>query len=158
MINTLNTIFILTICFFTSISQAQLKSVNQILEDVDSQIVQISVDELAKKMVEDSTFYLIDIRTEREYLSGHIQNAIWIPRGLLEFRIQKLINDPEFEIVIYCKGGGRSALATFTLLQMGYKNILNLEGGIKEWVKAGNKIFNELGELLVIEFEKMESE
>jgi len=154
----LNTIFILIICFFTPISQAQLKSVYQILEDVDSQIVQISVDDLAKKMETDSTFYLIDARTEREYLSGHIQNAIWIPRGLLEFRIQKTIAEPETEIIVYCKAGGRSALAVYTLLQMGYKNVFNLEGGIKQWVVKGNNIYNELGELSVIEFEKLESE
>ena len=156
--NTLNTIFILIICFFTPISQAQLKSVYQILEDVDSQIVQISVDDLAKKMETDSTFYLIDVRTEREYLSGHIQNAIWIPRGLLEFRIQKTIAEPETEIIVYCKAGGRSALAVYTFLQMGYKNVFNLEGGIKQWVVKGNNIYNELGELSVIKFEKLESE
>jgi len=144
--------------FSLSTSQAQLVSVKQILEKVDSQIVKITVDNLAEKMELDSTFYLIDIRTEREYLAGHIQNSLWIPRGFLEFKIQKLIEDPEAEIIIYCKGGARSALAAYTLGRMGYRNVLNLEGGIREWVHSGNKIFNELGELHVIDFGKMESE
>jgi rhodanese-related sulfurtransferase len=144
--------------FSLSYSQAQLASVKQILEKVDSQIVKITVDNLAEKMELDSTSYLIDIRTEREYLAGHIQNSLWIPRGFLEFKIQKLIEDPEAEIIIYCKGGARSALAAYTLGQMGYRNVLNLEGGIREWVHSGNKIINELGELHVIDFEKMESE
>jgi rhodanese-related sulfurtransferase len=155
--NLLQTIFIIFIFFF-SIAQAQLKSVKQFLVKVDSQIVKISVDELVEKMEVDSTFYLIDIRTEREYLAGHIQNSLWLPRGFLEFKIQKLIEDPEAEIIIYCKGGARSALAAYTLGQMGYNNVFNLEGGIREWVHSGYQIFNELGELHVIDFGKMESE
>jgi rhodanese-related sulfurtransferase len=141
-----------------STSQAQLKSVKQILEDVDSQIVKITIDELVKKMEFDSSFYLIDVRTEGEYLAGHIKSSIWIPRGFLEFKIQKITEDPKSEIIVYCKGGGRSALAAYTLKEMGFRNVINLEGGIREWVRSGKSIFNELGELSVTEPEKPESE
>ena len=101
-------------------------------------------------------FILIDVRTEKEYLAGHIKNAIWLPRGFLEFKIQKLISDPETEIIVYCKRGSRSALSVHTLTEMGYRNVLNLEGGFEEWVGKGNSIFNLHGELEVINFEKEE--
>ena len=109
-------------------------------------------------MEADSSFYLIDVRTEGENLAGHIKNSIWIPRGFMEFRIQKITDDPDSEIIVYCKGGGRSALAAYTLMQMGFRNVFNLDGGIREWVRAGNTIFNDLGELRVIDFEKPESD
>jgi len=148
---------LIILIFSLSTSQAQLISVKQILEKVDSQIVNITIEEIAGKIEAEKTFILLDVRTEKEYLAGHIANSIWIPRGLLEFRIQKITSDPEAEIVIYCKGGGRSALAAYTLLQMGYAKVFNLEGGLREWVLAGNVIYNELGKLSVIEFEKTES-
>jgi len=147
---------IVVLLFYLSTSQAQIISAGQFIENVDSQIVKISVDELAAKMKEDTTFYLIDIRTEGEYLAGHIQESVWLPRGFLEFKIQKITDNPESEIILYCKGGGRSALAVYTLVQMGYKNVFNLEGGIREWVHAGNNVYNELGELNVIKFGKTE--
>ena len=72
--------------------------------------------------------------------------------------IQKITEDPKSEIIVYCKGGGRSALAAYTLKEMGFRNVINLEGGIREWVRSGKSIFNELGELSVTEPEKPESE
>lgn len=152
----LQTIFIIFI-FSLSIAQAQLKSAGEILNNIDSQIVKITVDELVEKTEAQHTIILLDVRTEKEYLAGHIANSVWIPRGFLEFRIQKITSDPEEEIVIYCKGGGRSALAVYTLLQMGYSNVFNLEGGLKEWVISGNSVYNVLGELSVIGFEKLET-
>ncbi|MGB5288712.1 MAG: rhodanese-like domain-containing protein [Ignavibacteriaceae bacterium] len=145
----------LLICSFT---QAQIKTPGQIVAEVETKITQISVEELKSKMESENKFILLDVRTEKEYLAGHIKNAVWIPRGFLEFKIQKLIDDPETEIIIYCKKGSRSALSTYTLLEMGYKNVLNLEGGFERWVVNGNSIFNDHGEIKVINFEKLEEE
>lgn len=54
----------------------------------------------------------MDIRTEAEYLAGHIKGAKWFPRGRLEYYIQELINDSDSKVVLYWRTGGRSALAT----------------------------------------------
>ena len=143
------------ICNFT---QAQIKTSGQIIGEVKTKITQISVEDFKSKMESENKFILLDVRTEKEYLAGHIKNAVWIPRGFLEFKIQKLIDDPETEIIIYCKRGSRSALSTYTLIEMGYKNALNIEGGFEEWVSNGNSIFNLHGELRVIDFEKEEEE
>jgi rhodanese-related sulfurtransferase len=155
--NLLKSILVINI-FILATAQAQIMSVKQILENVDSQVVKITVDELDGKMKGETDFILLDVRSEKEYLAGHLKNATWLPRGFLEFKIQKLIKDLDSEIVVYCKGGGRSALAACTLLKMGYSRVYNLEGGIREWVCSGNRIFNELGELTVVEFGKKESD
>ncbi|MBT8390770.1 MAG: rhodanese-like domain-containing protein, partial [Ignavibacteria bacterium] len=130
------------IVLFLSTSQAQMISIKHILENVDSHIVKISVEELKAKMESDSLFLLIDLRTKEEYLAGHIKNSIWIPRGFLEFKIQKVTDEPESEIIVYCKGGLRSSLSAHSLMQMGYKNVSNLEGGLREWVFMGHSIYN----------------
>ena len=82
---------------------------------------------------------LIDVREPDEYSAGHLTGAINWPRGLLEF---KLSSSPDLEqrdlsIVVYCRTGGRSALAACSLLDMGYLNVLSLAGGYEAWVADG---------------------
>ena len=151
-------IAVLVAFLLCSFSQAQIKTPKQILEQISSKITWNTVDELKNKMDSQHQFILIDVRTEKEYLAGHIENAIWLPRGFLEFKIQKIISDPETEIIVYCKRGSRSALSAYTLIEMGYNNVLNLEGGFEEWVNKGNSIFNSHGELEIINFEMQEEE
>lgn len=85
---------------------------------------------------------LIDVREPDEYRAGHLQGAINIPRGLLEF---KMGGDPSLEkrdrkIVIYCKTSGRAALAAASLQEMGYINITSIAGGFDGWVAAGKAV------------------
>lgn len=94
----------------------------------------------AKGIFDKGDAVFLDCRTEKEFKSGHIPGAIHVPRGLLEFQIENKISDKNKEIVVYCKTGGRASLATSTLVKMGYKNVKNLDGGWKAWVKAGNPV------------------
>lgn len=144
--------------FVWTISPAQVKTPKQILDEANSKIVQISVDKLKMKMDSGEMFILIDVRTEKEYLSGHIKSAVWIPRGNVEFAIQKITREPGAEIIIYCRAGGRSALTVCALNNIGYEKVLNLEGGFKKWVNEGNSVFNIHGEIRVVNFEKKEKE
>jgi len=150
-------VFIIAILIY-SFTNAQIKTPKQIVEKVKSEINLITVEDFKSKMDSDNDFILLDIRTEKEYLAGHMKNAVWLPRGFIEFKIQKLVDDPETEIILYCKRGSRSALTAYTLLEMGYKNVLNLEGGFEQWVVNGNSIYNLHGEVGVINFEKLEEE
>lgn len=150
-------VFIIAILIY-SFTNAQIKTPKQIVDKIKSEINLITVEDFESKMNSDQDFILLDVRTEKEYLAGHIKNAIWLPRGFIEFKVQKLIDDPETEIILYCKRGSRSALTAYTLLGMGYKNVLNLEGGFEQWVVNGSSIFNEHGEVRVINFEKLEKE
>jgi rhodanese-related sulfurtransferase len=152
------TIILLVILLISNFTAAQIQTPKQIVDKIKSEINLITVQDFESKMNSDHDFILLDVRTEKEYLAGHLKNAVWLPRGFIEFKVQKLIDDPETEIILYCKRGSRSALTAYTLLGMGYKNVLNLEGGFEQWVVNGNSIFNEHGEVRVINFEKLEKE
>lgn len=83
----------------------------------------------------------LDVRELLEYETGHIPNAHHISRGMLEFKIAGHPNfqDKAASIVVYCKSGGRSALATETLQQLGFTNVQSMLGGFDEW-NAGSDI------------------
>jgi len=94
----------------------------------------------ANKMLAENSIAL-DVRELLEYEAGHIPQAQHISRGMLEFMIA---NHPDFQdktssIVVYCKSGGRSALATATLQQLGYSNVHSMLGGFDAW-SAGSDI------------------
>ncbi len=100
----------------------------------------------------DNKTLVIDVREPSEYATGFIAHAINIPRGLIEFVINdhplvkpflNQLNIAETEIILYCKSGGRSALATKSLQSMGFNKIRSLEGGIMSWESAGFKINKE---------------
>jgi rhodanese-related sulfurtransferase len=93
----------------------------------------------------DSGTLLIDIREPAEFQRGHLPGAIHAPRGLLEFEIHRLVDQtrpdqnvaPEDQpIILYCGTGGRSALAAKTLEDLGYKNVVSMDGGIVAWAQA----------------------
>lgn len=89
----------------------------------------------AKKLLAEGHIVLLDVREESEYAAGHINNAILLPRGVLEF---KLANVPELAdknkaLLIYCRTGGRSALAAHTLQALGYTHVLSMAGGFEAW-------------------------
>jgi len=86
-----------------------------------------------------SAHLILDVREPAEFAAGQIPDAINIPRGVLEFQIT---NHPMFSgqqtanILVYCQSGGRSALATKTLHDLGYKNAVSLAGGYKAWTES----------------------
>jgi len=82
---------------------------------------------------------IIDVREAEEYLAGHLPGAVNIPRGLLEFRVDghPVLCDRGCTIVMQCQSGGRSALATVAMQELGYKNVVNLAGGYAAWKAAG---------------------
>jgi rhodanese-related sulfurtransferase len=92
----------------------------------------------AKQLLEQGHLVLIDTREESEYAEGHIDGAILLPRGMLEFKVGTMpeLADKSKTILIYCRLGNRSALAAQTLQQLGYTNVLSMAGGFKAWKKA----------------------
>lgn len=90
----------------------------------------------AKAYLDEGGYLFIDVRTADEYKMGHVPGAINIPRGLLEFRIASSVPEKDAKVVVYCKSGGRSSLATQTLKIMGYTELLNMDGGWNAWDAA----------------------
>lgn len=105
-------------------------------------IREVEADELAGRLAPDSI--LIDVREPEEFADGHIFGAVNIPRGRLEFDVLKhpelarlAEDDPaalaDREIVLYCRSGGRGALAAQSLQSMGFDKVLSLRGGYRAW-------------------------
>lgn len=93
-----------------------------------SRIKEVSAAE-AKALI-DQGYVVLDIRDLDEFEQGHIDNAVHISRGRLEAKISEVIPDKNTPIVCHCAGGNRGALAADTLQIMGYRNVVNLEGGL----------------------------
>lgn len=85
----------------------------------------------------DPDLLLLDVREHEEYEQGAIPGAHLIPRGLLESSIPMQAPDPDTEIVVYCAGGARSALAALSLQQLGYSNVVSMDGGFGLWKAEG---------------------
>ena len=101
-----------------------------------SRIREITPQELSAQLAKVT---VVDVREPDEFLAGHLPGAINIPRGLLEFRVDNhpIVCDRNCTIVLQCQSGGRSALATVVMQELGYKNVVNLAGGIAAWNAAG---------------------
>jgi rhodanese-related sulfurtransferase len=109
------------------------QSAMDLVQAAKANITEISAPQ-AKALFEKDTIPL-DVRESAEYATGHIQNARHISRGMLEFQIASHpdFQDKDVAIVVYCKSGGRSALATQTLQQLGFTNVQSLQGGFDAW-------------------------
>jgi len=80
---------------------------------------------------------LLDVRDPNEYSAGHLPGAINVSRGTLEFNVWDKVSDKNAKIYVYCKTAGRSALATKTLNDLGYKNAVLMDAQFEDWIKAG---------------------
>lgn len=86
---------------------------------------------------------LIDVREESEWVAGHARGARHLSKGLIERDIEKAVPDTSAEIILYCGGGYRSALATKSLQEMGYTNVWSLTGGWRGWEGSGAPVERE---------------
>ena len=123
----------------------QTKTLEDLLNEANELIPRLSYEETIKKINNENSI-IIDVREESEVFNqGIIKDAIHIPRGLLEFKLHLNSPDNPFiinadtNLLVYCAGGFRSALAAKTLLDLGFKNVFNI-GGFKEWVDSGGEI------------------
>ena len=105
----------------------------EICEDAKQRIQEISLDELLARRDE---VLLVDVREDREWQTGPMPGAVHIGKGVLERDILAQVPDKGAEVVLYCGGGYRSALAADNLRRMGYTKVWSLAGGIKGWWRS----------------------
>lgn len=86
------------------------------------------------------TFHLVDVREYEEWCQGHLPGAIHMGKGVIERDVEQEIADTDAEIVLYCGGGYRSALAADNLQKMGYSHVISMDGGYRGWLDAGLEI------------------
>lgn len=130
---------------------------SEITKAAKAAVNHISAADLKAKIDKKENFFLIDVRSMAEYQAGHIEGAMWIPRGWVEFKIAKIVKDAGADIVIYCKAGSRGSLATKAISDMGYKNVQDLDDGYKSWVKAKYPLFNIHGKIQVLDMKAKEN-
>ncbi len=109
----------------------------KIVNDAKSRIHEISPAETQKKLARGDTFHFIDVREDNEWGKGRATGAKHLGKGIIERDIESQVPDHSAEIVLYCGGGYRSALAADALQKMGYTRVLSMSGGYKEWVTSG---------------------
>lgn len=96
-----------------------------------------------EKAMQENSHLLIDVREPEEFVQGHLEGAINVPRGVLEFRtdanypgVVEKLTDKTAKIILYCRSGGRSALAAQSLTKMGYQSVMSMAGGFMAWEAA----------------------
>jgi rhodanese-related sulfurtransferase len=108
-----------------------------LVEEARKQIRETSVDEVYRRLQSGEKLTLIDVREESEFAKDHIPGAKHLGKGIIERDIEKVVPDVASEIILYCGGGYRSALAAANLQRMGYTNVLSMDGGIRSWRENG---------------------
>jgi rhodanese-related sulfurtransferase len=105
----------------------------KLVEDAKSRIRELTVDQVKAKLDRREKFTLVDVREDNEWAKDHVTGAIHLGKGIIERDADQRLPDKRAEIVLYCGGGFRSALAADNLQKMGYMNVYSMDGGIRGW-------------------------
>jgi rhodanese-related sulfurtransferase len=109
----------------------------KIVDDAKTRVRETNVSEVKNKIDGGQKFLLFDVREESEFAKDHLPGAVHLGKGIIERDIEARVPDLNAEIVLYCGGGFRSALAADNLQKMGYTNVISMDGGIREWREKG---------------------
>jgi rhodanese-related sulfurtransferase len=109
----------------------------KIVDDARTRVRETNVDEVKKRLDRGEKFMLVDVREESEYAKDHLPGAIHLGKGVIERDIEARVPDLKAEMVLYCGGGFRSALAADNLQKMGYTNVISMDGGVRGWREKG---------------------
>jgi len=119
-------------------SEGFLKLVN----DAKRRIREVTVDETRERMQSGNGVRLLDVREDNEWNAAHAAGAQHLGKGIIERDIEATVPDKSTEVILYCGGGFRSALAADVLQQMGYTNVFSMAGGWKAWQDSGAPVDN----------------
>jgi len=109
----------------------------KLVNDAKSRVKEEDYRETKKRLDAGEKFVLVDTREDSEWARGHIAGAIHLGRGVIERDIEKTVPDKNTQIVLYCGGGYRSALAADNLQKMGYRKVISMDGGWRGWTESG---------------------
>ena len=107
-----------------------------VVNDAKSRVREVTVAETKQRMQENQQAKLIDVREDNEWNEAHAAGAIHLGKGIIERDIETTVPDKATELILYCGGGYRSALAADVLQRMGYTNVFSMAGGWKAWKEA----------------------
>jgi rhodanese-related sulfurtransferase len=115
----------------------------RIVQDARTRIRECTVQDVKRRRDRGDSFYLVDVREESEWAAGYLPSALHLGKGIIERDIEQVIPDRDAEIIVYCGGGYRSALAADNLQKMGYANVTSMDGGFRGWCEAGFAVIKE---------------
>jgi len=107
----------------------------RLVADAKTRIRETTPEEVHRRQQAGERFHLVDVREDREWAQGHSRGALHLSKGVIERDIEKAIPDRDAEIILYCGGGFRSALAADALQTMGYRRTLSMDGGWRRWTE-----------------------
>jgi rhodanese-related sulfurtransferase len=105
----------------------------KIVDDARKRVREVTIDDVKARLDRGDKFLLVDVREESEYAKDHLPGAVHLGKGIIERDIEERVPELDTELVLYCGGGYRSALAADNLQRMGYTNVLSMDGGIRGW-------------------------
>lgn len=108
-----------------------------LVNDALTRVEEISPEKVRKKLERGEDFVLLDVRERDEWEKGRIAGADYLGKGVIERDIHEEVPGRDTELVLYCGGGYRSALAADNLQRMGYTNVKSLRGGFRSWTEEG---------------------
>jgi rhodanese-related sulfurtransferase len=108
-----------------------------LVEDAKNRVKETTVDQVKARLDRGETLRLVDVREESEYAKDHLPGAVHLGKGIIERDVEERFPDPAAEIILYCGGGFRSALAADNLQKMGYTNVVSMDGGVRDWRQKG---------------------
>lgn len=126
--------------------------IKDLVKEAQSKVKMISVDDLKKKLDANENIILIDVRDIEDYRQGHVDKALHISRGSIEFTLKEKVDSlkkmdlkKSDQLILMCKNGQRSSLAAESLMKLGYTNILVVKGGLDEWLEKKYPVTRGLG-------------
>ena len=117
-----------------------MKTAHDLVVAARARVTEVPLADAEQAILEASV--LVDVREADEFAAGHIPGAMLVPRGLLEFRFSATpaLQSRDIRVLLYCKTGGRAALAAAALQDMGYLQVQNLAGGFDAWLADGRPV------------------
>ncbi len=138
------TVFLLTLVmligYMAGPALAADKTPDQMVKEAKASIKEVSINEVKNMIDANEKIILLDVRDKNEFDDGSIPGAINISRGMLEFKVALVVPDKTAKIVVFCGLDLRGPLAAKAMNEMGYKNAVNMIGGLKAWKAAGYPI------------------
>jgi rhodanese-related sulfurtransferase len=109
----------------------------KLVQDAKSRVRETTVDDVKARLDCGERLTIIDVREESEYARDHVPGAVHLGKGIIERDVETRFPDTATELILYCGGGFRSALAAENLQKMGYTNVVSMDGGIRDWRNRG---------------------
>jgi rhodanese-related sulfurtransferase len=109
----------------------------EVVNESKKRVRETTPEEIRRRQERGEIFYLVDVREDNEWERGRALGAMHLGKGIIERDIERAIPDHDAEIVLYCGGGYRSALAADVLQRMGYRRVASMDGGWRRWQELG---------------------